>query len=147
MTAINWADGDAFLEDAEVERLVDAAFSHGGRAGATVEITFVGEDFLTRMHADHLDDASPTDVITFDLGEGEGVVGELYVSVDRAREVAARRGVSFERELALYVVHGVLHLCGHDDVEAAARARMRVAEREVLVRLAYPPDDAPHDDD
>ena len=87
-----------------------------------------------------------TDVMSFDLGDDEnGPAGELYVSVDRARAVAAERGVSLERELTLYVVHGALHLCGFDDHEESERERMRGAEREVMERLGFPPDDLPHE--
>jgi probable rRNA maturation factor len=145
MTQSNWAEGEPLLSDEEVDRIVTSALERGGREGAEVEVTFVGEEFLTQLHEEHLDDATATDVITFDLGDGEGVVGELYVSVDRAREMAEQRGVSVERELALYVVHGVLHLCGHDDVEAASRRQMREVERELLEGFGYPSDDAPHD--
>jgi probable rRNA maturation factor len=59
------------------------------------------------------------------------------VSVERARVEARRRDLSPERELALYVVHGCLHLCGFDDRAPRPRARMRAAERAVLARLGY----------
>ena len=72
-----------------------------------------------------------------------GPVGELYVSEPCARRVAAEQGIDPRRELALYVVHGALHLCGYDDHEDADRLRMRAAEREVLSRLGYTSDGAP----
>jgi len=100
-------------------------------------IVFVSEAFLCDLHQRFLNDPSPTDVIAFDLGEGPGPQGEVYVSVDRAREVAGARGGSLQRELALYVVHGVLHLCGFDDHESAERAAMRSAESNVLTSLGY----------
>ena len=59
--------------------------------------------------------------------------------------MARERGVTAERELLLYVVHGVLHLCGFDDHEEEDRSRMRAAERVVMERIAQPHDDAPHD--
>jgi len=57
------------------------------------------------------------------------------VSVDRAREVAEERGLTWEREVVLYVVHGTLHLCGFDDHEDEDREAMRGAEAAVLARL------------
>ena len=146
-TAITWAHaGIEPLADELVERAVRTALAHGGRAGTVLSVVFVDDATLTGMHAEHLDDPSPTDVLTFDLGkEGEGPAGELYVSVDCAVEVSRRRGVPLERELCLYVVHGVLHLCGFDDGSAEDRARMRAAERTVLLELGFAPDDAPHD--
>jgi probable rRNA maturation factor len=134
------------LDAAKVEEAARAALEEGGRAGAALSVVLVDDPTLARLHAEHLGDPSVTDVMSFDLGEdGGGPVGEVVVSVDRARDVAARRGVSFARELALYVVHGVLHLCGHDDGDDDERSAMRAAERRVLDRLGYEADDAPHE--
>ena len=100
-------------------------------------IVFVDDATLARMHAEWLDDATRTDVITFDLGDDvHGPAGELYVSTERARDVAARRGLDVVREHLLYVVHGALHLGGFDDHQPRERARMRRAERAVLASLA-----------
>jgi probable rRNA maturation factor len=90
---------------------------------------------LARLHGERLGDPSPTDVMAFDLGPGKGVAGEVYVSAERARRVSRERDEPPERELALYVVHGCLHLCGFDDRRPRDRARMRAAERSVLSRL------------
>jgi probable rRNA maturation factor len=128
---------------AEVAR---AALEYGGRDDLELNVILVGEQELTRLHGEFLDDDSPTDVITFDLGqEGAGPTGEVYISADCARSTAAAREVDAERELALYLVHGVLHLCGLDDHEPEERAAMRAAEQRVMESLGYAPDCAPHD--
>jgi probable rRNA maturation factor len=77
-------------------------------------------------------DPSPTDVITFPGNAVSGTMGEVCVSADKAAAVAAKRGVDFARELALYIVHGWLHLSGCDDKKPAARREMRAAERAAL---------------
>jgi probable rRNA maturation factor len=122
---------------ARIRRAAELALEHGGRAGESLSIVFVDDAELAAMHAEWLDDPTRTDVITFDLGEnsGDGPSGELYVSTERARDVARRRGLDVVREHLLYVVHGALHLCGYDDHEPRERARMRRAERVVLARL------------
>ncbi len=148
MTEIAWADTPRILADEEVERIVQAALERGKRPGITLEVTFVTEERLTELHGRLLGDPTATDVLSLDLGEDDvGPAGELYVSVDRARAMAEERGIPLERELALYVVHGVLHLCGLDDVAPEDRSRMREVEREVLDGLGFPPDHAPHDAD
>ena len=120
-----------------IRRAAQLALEHGGRAGAGLSIVFVDDAELARMHERWLADPSRTDVITFDLGDAhEGPVGELYVSTERARAVAARRDIDPVREHLLYVVHGALHLCGFDDRSPRERARMRRAERTVLAKLA-----------
>jgi len=138
-TAVAWTvGGRRLLSDAQVRRVVAAALEHGGRAGIQVSVVFVSDPELSRLHAEHLGDPSPTDVLAFDLGGPEsGPAGELYVSVERALAVAEERGLAPGRELALYVVHGCLHLCGFDDRRPRARARMRAAERTVLRALGF----------
>lgn len=144
LIGVTWQTDDRPLGDERVRAIVARALEHGGRAGVDLDVVFVSDEELAALHAEWLDDSTPTDVITFDLGdEGEGPVGEVYVSVDCARRVAPTRPVSVERELALYVVHGVLHLCGHDDVDPEERRRMRAAEAFVLDVLGYPPDPQP----
>lgn len=150
---VTWAaDGvEPFVDEGEVRAATEAAVAHGGRPGLPVDVIFVREAELTRMHAEYLDDPTPTDVITFDLGASgefepsEGPAGELYVSVDRAIEVVKERGGSPRAELLLYVVHGCLHLCGFDDHEDADRERMRAAERAVCDRLHLELTRGPHE--
>lgn len=141
LAEVSWSvPGPRLLSGRAVQAAVGAALAKGGRAGLQVAVVFVSDLELADLHARHLGDPSPTDVMAFDLGEGgAGPAGEVYVSVERARAVARARDLPPERELALYVVHGCLHLCGHDDHEPRARARMRRAEREVLARLGYGP--------
>jgi probable rRNA maturation factor len=137
---VSWTlPGPRLLSDAEVSAAVRTALAHGGRPHLLLSVVFVSDAELARLHHEYLGDPSPTDVLAFDLagGGGDGVAGELYVSVERARAEARARDLSPERELALYVVHGCLHLCGHDDRESRPRARMRASERAVLARLGY----------
>jgi probable rRNA maturation factor len=145
--AVAWDGVRRFVPDAAVRAAVRAARAHGGRPDMAASIVFVTDRSLSRMHARHLGDASRTDVITFDLCDAVGgPLVEVYASAERARSVAARRKVAPRRELLLYVVHGVLHLCGFDDHSRADRARMRDAETAVLTRLGYAVDHSAHDE-
>lgn len=130
--------GPRLLSDSEVRAAVAMALAHGRRPGLSVAVVFVSDPRLAELHERYLGDPTPTDVMAFDLGApGLGPAGEVYVSVDRARAVALARDLAPDRELALYVVHGCLHLCGYDDHRPRDRARMRAAERVVLARLGY----------
>ena len=143
---ITWTVEARPLTDEAIRAAVEAALAHGGRAGLAVEVVLLDDPSLAALHDQWLGDPSVTDVMAFDLGdEGEGPAAEVYASVDRARELARKRGVDWGRELALYLVHGTLHLCGHDDHEDEERAAMRAAEAAVMEGLGYPPDLAPHD--
>jgi probable rRNA maturation factor len=122
-------------------RVVRAALAHGGRPAMPVSLLLTGDREIGRLHADFLGDPSPTDVISFAVDDG----AELVVSVDTARRVAAQKGHAARAEVALYVVHGLLHVMGWDDVRPAQRAQMRAAESAVMrsLGLAYAPvDDA-----
>jgi len=134
---VHWTVGGRRpLTGRECGQLVGAALAHAGRSGGRISLVFVGDRELARLHAECLGDASRTDVITFDLSTPGGEVeGELYVSVERARAVARAERLRIRHELALYVVHGCLHLVGFDDRAPAARRRMIAAERAVLAPL------------
>ncbi len=133
---VAWSVPRGILHDRDVRTAVRAALRHGGREQLEVDVALVSDEELASIHERFLDDPSPTDVISFDLGEGGGgPAGEVYVSVDRAIEVARKRGVPASDELRLSLVHGALHLCGYDDREPGDRARMRRAESAVLGAL------------
>jgi probable rRNA maturation factor len=112
---------------------------HGGPVDLSVAV--VSDREIRRLHRRWLGADRATDVVSFPLSgpRDEGLVGAIAVSRDTARREAARRGHAAYHELMLYVVHGVLHLLGHDDHGPRARARMRRAERDVLASLGLPP--------
>lgn len=80
-----------------------------------VGITFEGDDCLRNLNREFLGKDEPTDVIAFDLSHDEDyLIGDVYVSVDRAAEQANEHGVEFEEELLRLELHGLLHLVGYD---------------------------------
>lgn len=83
---------------------------------------------MAQLHGRFLKDPTATDVITFDGDPDVDSAGEICVCPDVAAHYSAEHRVDFPRELALYVTHGYLHLCGFDDTDAKKRKRMRAAE-------------------
>jgi probable rRNA maturation factor len=87
---------------------------------AMISITLVTSRHIARLNQRHLAHAGPTDVISFALGNAPGtttravVVGDIYIAPDVARANAIRLGSGIREELARLVVHGVLHVLGHD---------------------------------
>jgi probable rRNA maturation factor len=100
-----------------------------------LSLAFLTDSALARLHASFLDDPTPTDVITFAGTPTLGQAGEICVSADTARTFAAGHHHDFSEELTLYVVHGWLHLAGHDDLKPALKKRMRAAEARALALL------------
>jgi probable rRNA maturation factor len=120
-------------------RVVRAALAHGGRPAMPVALLLTGDREIGRLHAEFLGDPSPTDVISFAVDDG----AEIVVSVDTARRVAEQKGHAVRAEVALYVVHGLLHVMGWDDVQPRRREQMRAAEAAIMrsLGLAYAPVD------
>ncbi len=114
-----------------LRRGVRAALRHAGREDMPVPLLLTDDREIAELHARFLGDPTPTDVISFEL---DGAA-ELVVSVETARRTAKELGHAVRAEVALFVVHGILHVCGFDDIDRRDRARMRAAERAVMRTL------------
>ena len=105
-------------------------------------INLVGAREMTLVNETFLKHAGSTDVITFDHTDGapkkavNDLHGELFVCVDEAILQARRFRTRWQSEMVRYVVHGVLHLLGHDDRRADRRRRMKREENRLVRRLA-----------
>ena len=119
-------------------------------AAGEVRVRLVGDSEMSGAHARYMNDASTTDVLTFDLtegasapaepgGQGEPLDVDILICVDEARRQAARRGHELECELLLYIVHGVLHCVGYDDLSAEGAARMHAEEDRILSVIGIGP--------
>lgn len=97
-----------------------------------LSVAIVNDDTIAEINERFLAHTGPTDVISFDLGDG---LGELIVSAERAVAMAKKLRRPPRGELALYLVHGLLHLAGMDDHTAVGRRAMRTAERRILRQL------------
>ncbi len=105
-----------------------------------ISIAFVDNPTIHRLNKQYLDHDEPTDVLSFpySAANAKKLEGELVIGVEVAREAAAERGHDVQAELALYVVHGLLHLCGYDDKSAGAEQEMRERERHYLRQAGLP---------
>ena len=93
-----------------------------------VVVALVTDATIAELHERFLKKPGPTDVLSFPQGE-------IVVSGDTALREAQRRSIDPVHELMLYVVHGALHLAGHDDRTEKQAKEMRAAERKVLEQL------------
>lgn len=118
-------------ERALVERVVAAVRDYAERPDLEVSLLLTDDKEIGELHEQFLDDPSPTDVMSFEMDNG----AELVVSVETAQRVANEAGHAVDAEVALYIVHGMLHTVGYDDIEDEDRRRMRDAERAIMQRL------------
>jgi probable rRNA maturation factor len=126
-------------EPAVLVQLVRLVLAAQDRPRASISIALVDNATIHTINQAHLGHDWPTDVITFPLGDPDEsvLVGELVVSAEMACISARELGVEPGAELALYLVHGLLHLCGFDDHDESAQRRMRQREDELLSLAGY----------
>lgn len=112
-----------------------------------MSIVFVSSQKIRALNKKFLNRSYATDVLAFNLG-GNGlvhaksgkelhgkVIGDIVISTDAAKQNSQKFKTTEQHELVLYIVHGILHLLGYDDHEAADIRRMRIKEQEVLSHL------------
>ena len=129
-------DFDAARLEGAAEAIVrDAGITEGQLSVAVVDDATIHE--LNRRFLEH---DYPTDVLSFVLErEGRRLEGEVVASAETAARAAAEYGWPADDELLLYVVHGTLHLVGHDDRTSGQRAAMRRQERRYLAAVGVRP--------
>jgi rRNA maturation RNase YbeY len=107
-----------------------------------LSLALVNDAKMAQLHKAFLNLPGPTDVLTFELdhdAKGRVTAGEVIVCVPEARRQARQRHSTIEKELLLYALHGMLHLCGFDDRTASEYRRMHRKEDQILTRLGIGP--------
>ncbi|HSM70160.1 MAG TPA: rRNA maturation RNase YbeY [Anaerolineales bacterium] len=124
-----------------VERAAKAALEHQSQSSdSDLTIVLTDDAQLKELNRDHLGIDAPTDVLSFPASEsdpetGARYLGDILISMPYAARSAEKAGHGLEAEVQLLVVHGVLHLFGHDHAEAQEKARMWKAQTEILESL------------
>jgi probable rRNA maturation factor len=137
-------------EPVDLDRLGELAtavlVAEGVLGPAELTLTVVDEETMAGLNRRYLDEDGPTDVLAFPLDDGrtprpagQGVLlGDVVVCPAVAQRYAATHGRRFADELSLLVVHGVLHVLGHDHAEPDETAVMRERELHHLTTLVDP---------
>ena len=100
-----------------------------------IDYNFCSDKHLIKINKKYLNHDDYTDIITFDLSDGNEILGDIYISIDRVKENARKIRVNFSDEILRIIVHGVLHLCGYKDKSKKAAAIMRNKENHYLSLL------------
>ncbi|WP_040980639.1 rRNA maturation RNase YbeY [Oceanobacillus jeddahense] len=145
---IDFQDETIAVSEAHKE-LVEKLLTFAGKkekvaAEAEISISFVDNEQIQLINRDYRDKDRPTDVISFAMQEmeeeeleivGEGlpvVLGDIIISIDKAKEQAEEYNHSFERELAFLALHGFLHLLGYDHMNVEDEKEMFGRQDEIL---------------
>lgn len=124
-----------------IEHAVHAALKHEAQSlDSDLTIVLTDDVQLRELNRDYLGIDAPTDVLSFPASEsdpetGARYLGDILISMPYATRSAEKAGHGLQAEVQLLVVHGVLHLLGHDHAEADEKARMWKAQAEILESL------------
>ncbi len=124
-----------------LERAARATLEHEGESqDSELSIVLTDNDHLQELNLNYLGIDAPTDVLSFPASEtdpesGARYIGDILISVPRAQSQAEAAGHPLESEVQLLVVHGTLHLLGHDHAEPGEKSRMWEAQAEILNSL------------
>ncbi|MBA2482004.1 MAG: rRNA maturation RNase YbeY [Planctomycetes bacterium] len=134
---VNHAGREPEFDLNAVQGVVDSALAEDRMDHCLLTVLFVDDAESAKLHAKHFDDADPTDVMTFPDGSidpetGLRHLGDLAVGLDVASRIARERGRSEADEVCLYILHGLLHLLGHDDEDDADQRAMWQVQRRLL---------------
>jgi probable rRNA maturation factor len=133
---VHLAHPSRVLDEAAVRAAVARAAAGEGFAVVALSVVLADHAAVHALNRDWLGHDYATDVVSFPLDEDAAarreVDGEVYVDLDTAAERAPEFGAAFEDEALRYVLHGLLHLMGHDDATDADRARIRALEDRYL---------------
>lgn len=111
-----------------------------GRREGEISLAFVDNAYIHELNKNYRDKDKPTDVLSFPMDDINNeqpyvLLGDIIISLEKAKEQAEEYGHSFEREMAFLTVHGVLHLLGHDHEGEEEREWMEKEQRRVLELL------------
>lgn len=116
-----------------IRQWIEGCISAEGFKAKELNMIFCSDAYLLEMNRAYLNHDTYTDIITFDHSEEEKeIIGDLFISIDRIRENAAKFGVSEVDELHRVIIHGILHLLGYGDKSKQAKAQMRDRENHYL---------------
>jgi probable rRNA maturation factor len=121
------------ISAARVRELVETTLRGERIRNAMISVAFVSPKAIARLNQKYLMHAGSTDVISFGMGRdtpGMPAIGDIYICPDVARTNAKRLGINATEEIARLVVHGTLHVAGHDHPEGESRTRSAMWKRQ-----------------
>lgn len=139
---VTWAEGCAAAEAdrTALEASVLACLAAEGSPEALVSVHLAEDGLLHELNRRYRGVDAPTDVLSFGLGDPPpgAAMGDVVISVPRAKAQARALGHGERRELCFLAVHGTLHLLGYDDADEAGNARMAARAEAVLAGVGVP---------
>ncbi|MEN9571166.1 MAG: rRNA maturation RNase YbeY [Bacteroidota bacterium] len=115
-----------------LKKFIDNIFKAEGVKLHSLNYIFCSDEYLLQINKSYLNHDYYTDIITFDLSNSTGIVGEIYISIDRVVQNASTHKCTITQELHRVIFHGALHLCGYKDKSKRDSVLMRQMEDKYL---------------
>lgn len=129
----SYADRKLSLTGKEhIKQHIENLFSKEKKKLEEIRYIFCSDEYLLQINQDFLQHDYYTDIITFDLSEGEATIAEVYISVDRVKDNATTQQTTFRQEMLRVLFHGALHLCGYKDKKKDQVTEMRGKEEQYI---------------
>lgn len=121
------------LDRAKIKKLILSILEILKIEQAELGFHFVTPKEMAEVHQQYMNVPGSTDVITFDHGsEASKLHGEIFISIEDAIQQARQFKTTWQSEATRYIIHGLLHLLGHDDLKPKARIKMKREENRLL---------------
>ena len=102
---------------------------------ATIEFNFVDNKYIKNINKKYLNKEYATDIISFNLEEkNKDILGDIYISIEQAKTNASNFNNSFENEIKLLIIHGILHLLGYRDYTENEKLEMNKEQTMLLLQ-------------
>jgi probable rRNA maturation factor len=133
------------LDFGAIERTIGTLLAALDERESSISVSFVRDPKIRELNRTFRGMDKPTDVLSFPLVEpgdvypgAERLLGDIVISVDTAKRQAADYDAPVGREVQRLLIHGVLHLLGHDHIEPVERAAMEAEERRLAAAIGMP---------
>ena len=127
------------LEEKELKKIIKYALKYMNLKNVSFSVIFVDNNKIQELNRDYRNIDRVTDVITFRLADYEevmcgkiNILGDVYISLDKAKEQSVEYGHSYLRELSFLLIHGFLHLLGYDHMNEEDEKEMFSLQEEIL---------------
>jgi probable rRNA maturation factor len=119
----------------KIKTLLEKVIRDEKKAPGDLNFIFTDDNLLKKINIKFLKHNYYTDVISFDYNEGDTLNGEVYISIETVKMNAKNYKVSYREELLRVMIHGLLHICGHEDGTPEERRQMKILEDHWLERF------------
>lgn len=129
-----FAGGTTKIKAEFLEKVANAAFSCFSEKEGEIELRFVSSKEIRELNSQYRDKDMPTDVLSFSLSD-KPLTGQIFICYNIAQKQAGKFGKEIDDEIALLLVHGILHIFGYDHDDSSEASKMETFEEEILNKI------------